>query len=260
MRLAALLAACVFIAGLLGGCATGRPLDPNDPQDGPLSAQIINKQMKALNQSLYTRRIKGELTEDEYLRLLSQGADEIIYNVKLDAMDPSEIWLYAEVLRTAKRWKEAEEVLKVAVKHAKMVHDEDRRVNDTLRLAQAEANLGKVKEAIATAKTTFDVRPEDAVPVMMGTLYEIIPAARGKGQDVELAKLLEQAIAVHMRAKVDPASDAGRAFIQTRPNHVRKAWETVASLYQDAGRNDLALEAFERQGDGKRNFTSTTRV
>ncbi|MGV3618019.1 MAG: hypothetical protein ACO1SV_22060 [Fimbriimonas sp.] len=256
MRNAALLAAFL----LLGGCTTGHPPDPNDPKETPLTAISVNKQMTALNEGLFMRWRRNDYDEEEYKRLLAKGAKEIISNVELDAMDPSEIWLYGDVLRTAQQWEAAEEVLRIAVRHAKLTKNEDRRVNDSLRLAQAQAHLGRVKDAIATTRSTFDVRPEDAVPVLMGTLYEIVPAARGKGKDVEVARLLEDAIAVHMRAKVDPDSDAGRAFIIARPNHIRKAWDGVIDLYRSAKRDDLAAEASARAMESQRGFTSTMRA
>jgi tetratricopeptide (TPR) repeat protein len=257
VRRAALLAAGLL---LLGGCTTGQLPDPNDPKDGPVSAEVVNKQVRALNEGLFVRRARGEISEEQYLALLKRGAQEILDEAGIAAIDPSEAWQYAEVLRTAQLWPEAIEALKVAVQYAKTTKNEDRRVNDSLRLAQALAHTGKTEEAIATARTTFDVRPADAVPVMMGTLYEIVPAARGKGHDVELARLLEDAIAVHLRAEVDPNSEAGRAFLLARPKHVRKAWTTVIELYQAAGREDLAGQAAERATQSGDAASGTTRV
>lgn len=231
---------------MLGGCYTGRLPDPNDSHDGPVAVELLNKQMRSLNEGLYTRWQKGEFNERTYLSLLSQGADEILQGVKLEGMDPDDLWQYGEVLRTAKRWPEAEKILRLAVKYAKEQRNEDRRVNDSLRLAQAEANLGKIDKAITTTKSTFDVRNEDAVPVMMGTLYEIIPAARGKGYDLQLAELLEGAIQVHERAVVDPKTDSGKAFLMARPGHIRRAWATIGELYESAHRPDLAAKAVQR--------------
>lgn len=256
MRRAALLAALLVVVG----CKTGRLPDPNDPKEVPLTASVVSKQLLALNDNLYTRWRKKEFDEETYHKLLSQGANEIISDVRLDAMDPTEIWQYAEVLRTAHQWKAAEAALNLAVRSAKLSKNEDRRINDSLRLAHVQAKLGKYKEAIATTRSTFNVGPADAVPVLMGTLYEIVPAARGHKHDIELAKLLEDAIGVNLRAVVDENTDAGRAFILARPSHVRKAWGTVVDLYESAGRADLASEAAVRSTQTQRGFTSTIRA
>ena len=230
---------------MLAGCRGGQLPDPNDPRQGKLSADTINRQMRALNEGLAPRRFRGEITDEQWKELLARGAQELLQDTELDTVSPDEAWLYAEVLRTARQWKEAEPVLRVAVKHAKLTKNEDRRVNDSLRLAQALAEQGKVDEAIKVARSTFDVRPRDAVPVMMGTLYEIIPAARGKGKDVQLARLLQDAIAVHERAEVDPNTESGKLFLMARDRHIRQAWSTVVELYSDAGRPDLANQAME---------------
>lgn len=256
MKRAALLAVCLLAVG----CKTGHMPDPNDPKEVRLTATTVSKQLLALNENLYTRWRKKEFDEDRYRELLTKGAKEIISDVQMDAMDPTEVWQYAEVLRTAHLWKEAEEALIVAVKAAKISKNEDRRVNDSLRLAHVQARLGKIEEAIATTRSTFDVRPQDAVPVLMGTLYEIIPAARGQKHDVELAKLLEEAIAVNMRAVVDENTDSGRAFVLTRPNHTRKAWRTIIELYEAANRKDLAQEAAVRSMQSQTGFTNTIRT
>lgn len=257
MKRAALLAACLLVAV---GCKTGRMPDPNDPKDMPLTATTVSKQMLALNENLYSRWRKKEFDEEKYHELLTKGAKEIISNVKMDAMDPTEVWQYADVLRTAHLWPEAEAALKLAVRSATLAKNEDRRVNDSLRLAHVQAKMGKIDEAIATTRSTFDVRPQDAVPVLMGTLYEIVPAAKGQKHDIELAKLLEDAIAVNMRAVVDEGTDAGRAFVITRPNHTRKAWRAIMDLYEAAGRKDLAAEAAARSMQSQTGFTSTIRT
>lgn len=225
-----------------------------------MTATVVSKQLLALNDNLYHRWRKKEFDEKTYHQLLAKGANEIVSNVRLDAMDPTEIWQYAEVLRTARQWKQAEPVLELAVRSAKLAKNEDRRVNDSLRLAHVQAKLGKIEKAIATTRSTFDVRPQDAVPVLMGTLYEIVPAARGQKHDLELAKLLEDAIRVNMRAVVDENTDSGRAFILARPAHTRKAWGTVIDLYQAIGRDDLAQEAAQRSMQSQRGFTSTIRA
>ena len=64
--------------------------------------------------------------------------------------------------------------------------------------------------------------------------------------DVELAKLIEDAIQINMRVLVDPSTKEGALFLNARPRHVHIAWETVISLYTDANRPDLASEATKK--------------
>jgi tetratricopeptide (TPR) repeat protein len=228
---------------LVVGCRGGQLADPNDPKDGPVAAESISRQIEALNNGLFQRWQKKEFSEKRYLELLKKGADEILDKGNIDAMDPSEIWMYAAALRTAERWEEAEKALRIAIRHAKAVKNEDRRINDTLRLAQVEAKLGKTDEAIALAEETLNAKPADAVPVLMGILYEVVPAASGKGKDLALAELLKRAIKVHASAVVDPQTDAGKAFLLARPTHIRKATNEMVDLYIAAGRRDLAEQA-----------------
>jgi hypothetical protein len=117
--------------------------------------------------------------------------------------------------------------LKEAVKYAS---NPDRKVNDTLRLAQALGKNGKVGEAISTAKAVFGAKDEDAAPILPATLYEIVPATEGKGKNKELAAILKEAIACHMRVKVDAATDAGKFFLAARRHHVNKAEAKVQEL------------------------------
>ena len=51
---------------------------------------------------------------------------------------------------------------------------------------------------------------------------------------------LEKAIEQHEAVVVDPALEAGKAFLIARPHHVRKAWEEAARLYQAAGKAEDA--------------------
>lgn len=234
----------------MAGCKTGHLPDPNDPADGPLTPSIVSKQVEALNIGLHDRWQKGEFDEAEYKRLLRRGAAEILSRAKVEEMDTSDVWMYGDLLRTAEQWPMAEKALRIAVKHAEQVHDEDRRINDTLRLAQVEAKLGNFDEAIRLVKSTLDAAPKDSVPILMGTLYEVVPAAKGHGKDLELAALLESTISTFQKAVVDPNSEAGKAFLVARPMHIRRAWAQVIELYAGLGRQDLAEQALTRARSG----------
>lgn len=231
---------------MMVGCQSGLVPDPNDAKDGPLTPEIISKQLEALNIGLFNRWQKGEFDEKTYKSWLKKGADEILSAAKAESMDPSDIWMYGDVLRTAEKWPEAEKALQIAVKHAKSVKNEDRRINDTLRLAQVRAKLGKVDLALQDVRETFNASPRDAVPILMATLYEIAPAARGKGKDRELAQVLEAAMVTCQKAEVDPKTESGQAFLAARPAHLRKALNLVVDLYRDTGDLDVARAAIRR--------------
>jgi len=234
----------------LAGCQSGHIPNPNDPEDvGAVSPDTLRRNLGAVTDSLANRYASGELTGQEYRDYVTKAATELLAAADPDGIKPEQAWEYAEVLRDAKEWKEAEPVLRIAVKYAKTTHNEDRRINDSLRLAVAQANLGQVAEAIKTTRGTFDAQPKDSAPVLVAVLLEIVPAARGKGHDLELAKLLEDAVTVHMHAKVDPNSDAGRAFLMARPYHVSNAWGLASELYHSAGRDDLAAVARRKRAE-----------
>jgi hypothetical protein len=113
-------------------------------------------------------------------------------------------------------------------------------VNDALHLAEALAYLGRVPEAIATARTTFNAAPSDKVPILYGVLYEIAPAAQGHGRDAELAGLLDEAIRQADLTQVDPNTPAGGQYVTARPHHIRNARRLAAELFLKAGKNEEA--------------------
>lgn len=229
---------------LLVGCETAVLPDPNDPNDvSVVQPDVLRNSLKGASDNLNQRLAQREINQRQYDALMAQYANDLLNTTNIEAIPPSRAWEYAEVFRTAKRWKEAATVLKVAVKAAK---SQDRRVNDTLRLAQALAYENEVPEAIQTAKKVFDAPAQEKAPILLAVLYEIVPAARNKGKDVDLATLLEDAIEQAQQTLVDPNSDAGKMFLAARPHHVRNAWMTVLDLYSAAGRDDLAQKAMRR--------------
>ncbi|MES1227086.1 MAG: hypothetical protein ABUL72_00355, partial [Armatimonadota bacterium] len=151
-----------------------------------------------------------------------------------------EAWEYADIVRQADRWQDAYDLLKMAVEFAK---NEDRRVNDSLQMARCAAHLGKVDEAIKLARSTFSTPAPGKAPILFAVLYEITPEALGKGKDLAVAKLIEDAIEQHEAATVTTDSQAGRDFLAARAHHIRKAWDQVLKIYTAADRRDLAESA-----------------
>lgn len=235
-----------FLCGLMvivsvGGCKFKPLPDPNDPNEvGLQQPEVLQNTLKGANEALFERWVKKEIDEPTYLRLMTQFAKDLLDDVKISDIPPPDAWRYAEVYITAKQWPDAERVLRIAVKHAV---NADRRVNDSLRLARAIAMQGRVKEAIPIANQLFDVPDKDKAPILFGVLYEIVPAGRGQRQDPQLAKLLERAIGAAKQTVVDASTESGKAFLQTRPIHIGKAWALVVELYDVAGKTKDADRA-----------------
>jgi len=127
-------------------------------------------------------------------------------------------------------------------------------VNDTLRLGEAKARLGDVPKGIELVSSTFSAKPGGKAPILMATLYEFVPAALGKGHDLEVAGLLEKAIEQHLQTYVDPASEAGQRFLEARPTHISRAWEVILRVYRGAGDEQVFRGAIERSDAMMRRF------
>ena len=231
----------------LVGCQTRTLDDPNDVKTaGVLAPDVIRRQLKGTSDMLMERVRRGEITDAEFKELIAQRANELLKDLPIEKIDPARAWEYGDVFRTAQRWEQAKQALEIAVADAEKFKNEDRRVNDILRLAHAEAMLGEVPAALKTARRAFNAAPEASAPILPAVLLEIVPAARGKGQDADLAKLLEDAIGKHMETIVDPKSEAGANFLAARPHHVRNAWRTIVELYAKSGDDETARRAIER--------------
>lgn len=242
MNLRALLLLCVLTAS---GCAVvDPPPDPNDPaQVGILQPEVLRRNLKTASDATMARVAKGEISEEEGLRLIQEYAAQTIGAVDLDHIPVDKAWEYAEIFLAAKNWQLARAALLVAIQHPA---SEDRRVNDRLRLATAEAQLGHVDKAIEMARSVFDTPDEQAAPILLAVLYEIVPPAKGHGEDEALARLLEDAVTQHLRVRVDRRSEPGQAFLMARPFHIAKAWSEIVALYESAGKPELAKTARER--------------
>ncbi len=235
-----LMAAC-----LVAGCKP--PPDPNDPKDvGVVDAEVLMRNLRWASDVVNERVAKGEITDEKGKQILSKYADEMTASVDISKVIPQNAWQYGDVFRLARRWDVAEKLLREAVEHAEKTKNEDRRVNDTLRLAHVEASEGHIDEAFANVRKTFTVAPEGKAPILYAVLYEIVPASEGQGKDFELAKLLEEAIAQHEQVMVNPRSDAGVAFLAAKGHHLTRAWRKVIELYRSSGHDDLADKAIQK--------------
>ncbi len=218
----------------LSGCHFGTFPDPNDPSlAGDAQPEVLRRQVKGASDALFARRVSGEITDQQYQDLLAKYTDELLKSTEVESVDPSKAWEYGEVYRTARKWKEAEVLYRAAVKAAT---DDDRRVNDSLFLAEALAQEGKVEEAVTTARTTFNAAPTYKAPILYAVLYQIVPGGQNKGKDAELAHLLEDAIRQSDLVEVDATTESGKAFKFALPHHQHNARELAAKLYLGVGK------------------------
>ena len=235
-------------AGLLSsGCGSKPPPDPNDPKAvGIMQPEVLQRNLAWASEMVNERVAKSEITQEEARTYLVKYADELTANIDFKQMEPAQAWRYAEVFRTAERWALAKKSLEIAVEHADKVGNQDRRVNDSLRLAGVLAHLGEYEKSIEVARSVFDTRERDKGPILMSVLYEIVPTLRGHDVDAEAAKLLEDAIDQHMQVVIDANSEEGIAFLAAKWHHIGKAWQLVVELYREAGQDVLAIKALER--------------
>lgn len=217
---------------LVAGC-NRVAVDPNDPKN---SAQVSAEQLQLGMKNAYDRTrtmiSTKQLTEEKADEIFKTYVQDMVKNLDVSKLVEEDMWRYGEIFRTAERWDLAVRALEIASRTAK---NEDRRVNDTLRYAQALAHNKQVTEAIAAARSTFTTNSENKAPILMAVYLEIVPAGRGQGQDLELAKLIRDAVKQHEAAKVDPESVPGRMFLIARPKHIRDATRLA---------NDLATGTF----------------
>ena len=216
-----------FIGLLVVGC--GQYPNPNDLTsiDQYHRVEIADKRLVSAETTLQFKVDSKEITDDRRNQLIKELADDLLKKIDPKAVTDTDQWMYAALLRVTDRWPEAEASLRTAVKVAP---NPDRKINDTLKLAQAEAKNQKIEEAIKTAESVLEAPDNEAAPILPAILYEVVPAAEGKGHDKELATLLDKAIQVHLRVKVDPKSDSGKIFIIASRHHIGKAAEKIVEL------------------------------
>ncbi len=192
-----------------------------------MQPDVLMRNLKWASDAANMRVSKGEINESRARELVAQYAFDLTKHVTIEAIKPERAWEYAEVFRTARIWEKAKPAFEMALQSPPT---EDRRVNDSLRLAQVLGHLGEVKQAIALARSVLNAAPEDRAPIMPALTLEVIPACQGKGMDQELAKLLEEAIPVYEGTVVDAQSESGKAFEMAKPYHLRRAANQIRAL------------------------------
>lgn len=241
------LAVSSFVVSFVSGCGSKAPPDPNDPAAvGIMQPDVLQRNLKWASEMVNDRVAKDEISDREGRQYLTKYANQLIEKIDFKQMDDNRAWQYADVFRTAERWDLAQKALDKAVAHAKKTGNQDRFVNDSLRLAQAIAHQGKRKESMELVRSVFDTRDRDKAPILLAVVYEIAPALKGHGMDAEAAQLVEDAIQQHLQVVIDPKTEAGQNFLAAKWHHIRKAWELAIDLYRSAGKDDLADQARER--------------
>lgn len=209
-----------------------------------MQAAVLRRNLDYANKVLEHRAEVGEIAPEERKELLKRYAADLIEQIKVDRIPDAEAWEYGDIFKTAEVWDKAKIAYEKAIRSPR---NEDRRVNDTLRLALCEAHLGNVARAIELARSVFDVTETGKAPILPAVLLEIVPAGENKGQDEDLANLLWDAIKQHQMTVVDPKTEGGRAFVRAKPIHIRDAYRKVVQLFTRAGRHDEADHAL-REG------------
>jgi hypothetical protein len=232
------------LVGLVGclatvGCSSGTFPDPNDPKTiGSISIDEVQRRLRNTSDFLNWRKARGEIDDARFAELMSQRANELIDY--LDASHPSsdQAWRYAEVMITGRRWDLAQQDLNIALKEPS---GEDRRINDTLRMARVTAELGDIPKSIALARSTFNCAPKDAAPILPAVLLEIMPAIGHRGDPADLARLLQDSIAQEEKVAIYPNSVSGKEFLLAKPFHIARAYRLEIPLLLRSGKQDEAI-------------------
>lgn len=242
----------LLVALCAAGCRFGQYPNPNRVElANRYDGAALQQSVRALDDALTERMMKGQIDSETKKQVFQDYVREKLEGVELEKIPDDQAWRFADVYRQLEDWKTTDLLYTRAVDKAP---DEDRRVNDTLRLAEAKARLGDVPTGLLLARKTFDAQPGGKAPILMAVLYEFTPAALGQDMDIEVAQLLEEAMQQHLLTVVDPQTEAGRLFLEARPYHVQKAWEVVLRVYRLHGDQQMFRDAIERADAMQRRF------
>ncbi|HXH60415.1 MAG TPA: hypothetical protein VNI20_03565 [Fimbriimonadaceae bacterium] len=242
----------------LAGCHFGQLPDPNAKaaKTSKYDGKALQANVLQVNKMLTDRQVRGEIDGVAKRQILHRYIREQLQGVDKSKIPADQAWRFGDVYRQLDDWRSTNELYMEAVKVATENKDEDRRVNDSLRLAESMAHLGDVEGGIKEVRSTFDAAPTGKAPILMATLYEFAPAALGQGRDLDIARLLEDAIDQHMHTIVDPETEAGKDFMRARHYHVRRAWEAVIRIYRMQGTDEQLRSAIEQSDEMLRKFVS----
>lgn len=242
----------VGTAGLLSGCQSAVRLDPNEPVNAMhSSADSLRANLDSAYDDLEYRVRRGEFTAEERDARLQEHAAAFVKNIDINRLPVDDLWKYGEIFRTAGRWDLARAAYALALKNATT---DDRRVNDSLKLAFAEVKLGNIPAAFPLVRSTYQAAPGDKGAILPAVLLEIVPAAAGKGYEAEFAALLVEAIRQHETVVVDPETEGGRAFIAAKIYHIRNAWVLAINLYNKAGQTAQSAKTRQEAESSLRRF------
>ncbi|MCH7946139.1 MAG: hypothetical protein IIC73_09035 [Armatimonadetes bacterium] len=176
---------------LAAGCEFGQIPDQNEPGSASLyDGALLQQNVRRVDEVLTDRVMRGQISNAEKQELFRAYIREQVADLVREEIPADQVWRFADVYRQMEDWQSTYDLYTIAVTTAKT---EDRRVNDSLRLAEATAQLGDILEGMGLVRSTFDVEPEGKAPILMATLYEFAPVAQGRGHDHALALLLEEA-------------------------------------------------------------------
>jgi hypothetical protein len=236
----------------LAGCRFGQIPNPNEKKlSNTFDGEELQKNVRAADDTLTERLLRGEIDLATKKSLFHDYIREQVGKIDLKDIPTDQVWRYADVYRQLEDWKTTDTLYTRAVDAAK---DEDRRVNDTLRLGEVKARLDDVPKGIEIVRSTFAAKPGGKAPILLAVLYEFAPAALGKGHDLEVAKLLESAIEQHLLTHVDPGTEPGQRFLEARPHHISRAWEIIVRVYRETGDEQMFRDAIERSDAMMRRF------
>ena len=233
----------VLVVGVIAaGCQFRQIPNPNDPNTVPADRQpiVVDAYMKQMSDDVIGPA--KDITPEQGRQLMVQGAKDYLKTVHFKNTPPKLVWMVAEAYYTANEWGRARQLFEQALTADTTP---DRKVNDTLKLARCQAELGDVDSAIRTARLAFQAPPEWKWPILYAVYLEIVPAAERikPSARIELAHLVEDAIAQHEAATGTISDAVRRAWVVTRRFHIGEAWNLVEKLYNAANRPDLARAA-----------------
>ena len=128
---------------LTAGCVAPTIPNPNDPRQTPeIPIETLRGNVQSAADHVFERVAKGEIDDARGRAILTEYASDLLATVRQESVPPERAWMYGDVFRTARRDDEARRFYRIAVDHAVKTKNEDRRVNDSIKLAGLLARVG----------------------------------------------------------------------------------------------------------------------